>query len=542
MKNSKVKKLAALILAVTMITTAMSGCGGSKRASDATSTASTASGATAGTATADTLTFAQGADPRGLDPAMVDDGESAKIMCNIYEGLLKYNKDNTNIEPCLAESWDISADKTKYTFHLRKNVKFQDGTDFNADAVKASIERQLEPNVTDDMPYASFVFGSKKDKTGVKEVKVIDANTVEIDLFSPETPFLKNLAMAMAAPIVSPTALKKYSNNLNEHPVGTGPYTFVSWSKGQSVVLKANDSYWGDKAKTKNVVFRFIKENSARVIALTSGEVDIIDGIDSTVVNQVTSAGDKMYTADGMNINYMAYNTTTSNIFKNADARKAFSEAVNVPEMVKSLYKDYATPATSVMPSFMGGYSADIKQTAFDKAKATADLAKAGIKTINMITYSNPRPYNTVGGQVLAETIQGYLKDCGVTCNIKTYDWTTYKAVVKKGDYDICFYGWTGDNGDADNFMNLLSNPDPSMNVSHYKNADYTALINKGLATDEGDARNKIYTDCEKKVAADNVWLPISHAKLLAAYNPKVSNFIYHQTGVVHLENVTKSK
>jgi peptide/nickel transport system substrate-binding protein len=249
-----------------------------------------------------------------------------------------------------------------------------------------------------------------------------------------------------------------------------------------------------------------------------------------------------MYTADGMNINYMAYNTTTSNIFKNADARKAFSEAVNVPEMVKSLYKDYATPATSVMPSFMGGYSADIKQTAFDKAKATADLAKAGIKTINMITYSNPRPYNTVGGQVLAETIQGYLKDCGVTCNIKTYDWTTYKAVVKKGDYDICFYGWTGDNGDADNFMNLLSNPDPSMNVSHYKNADYTALINKGLATDEGDARNKIYTDCENKVAADNVWLPISHAKLLAAYNPKVSNFIYHQTGVVHLENVTKSK
>lgn len=536
-KFSKTSKFVAVALAVAMMGSVLSGCAGSKRASDV----STASGAASGAGFADTITFAQGSDPRGLDPACIDDGESAKIICNIYQGLLKYNKDSTEVEPCLAEKWDISSDNTKYTFHLRKGVKFQDGTDFNATAVKKSIDRQLEPNVTDDMPYASFVYGSIKAKTGVKEVKVIDDNTVEIDLFSPQTSFLKNLAMVMAAPIVSPTALEKYKNNLNEHPVGTGPYTFVSWDKGQNVKLVRNDNYWGDKAKTKNIVFRFIKENSARVIALTNGDVDAIDGIDSTVVNQITQAGDKLFTAEGMNINYMAYNTTSAT-FKNADARKAFNQAVNVPEMVKSLYKDYSTVATSIMPSFMGGYSDSIKQTAYDEAAAKAGLAKAGIKSVNMITYSNPRPYNAVGGQTLAESIQGYLKKVGVTCNIKSYDWTTYKSEVKKGNYDICFYGWTGDNGDADNFMNLLSDKDVSMNVARYNNPDYTALIKKGLATPEGADRNKVYTQCEQFVADQNVWLPISHAKTLCAYNPKVSGFYYHQTGVTPFAGVTKAK
>lgn len=542
MKNSKMKKISAFILAAAVMGSVMSGCGSSKRASNESSgsTSANASG-TAAASLKDTFTYAQGADPRGLDPAMIDDGESAKVICNIYEGLLKYNKDSTKVEPCLAEKWDISSDNTKYTFHLRKGVKFQDGTDFNADAVKKSIDRQLEPNVTDDMPYASFVFGSIKAKTGVKEVKKVDDYTVEIDLFSAETSFLKNLAMVMAAPIVSPTALEKYKNNLNEHPVGTGPYTFVSWTKGQSVVLKRNDNYWGNKAKTENVVFRFIKENSSRDVALTSGEVDAIDGISSTDVSQITSAGDKLYTAEGMNINYMAYNVTGS-VFKNADTRKAFSQAVNVPEMVKSLYKDYAAAATSIMPTFMDGYSTEIKQTAFDKDAAKAGLAKAGIKSINMITYSNPRPYNTVGGQVLAEAIQGYLKDVGVTCNIKTFDWTTYKDKVKKGDYDICFYGWTGDNGDPDNFMNLLDDQDPSMNVAHYNDKDYHNFILKGQATNEGADRNKIYTQCEEKVANENIWLPISHSKTLAAYSPKVSGYYYHQTGITPFAGVTVSK
>lgn len=513
----KRKVLLSLVLVLTYSLMALSGCG----------SATTGGGA-------DTLIFAQGSDPRGLDPALVDDGESSKVIVNVYEGLLKYAKDSTALEPCLAEKWEVSPDGLTYTFYLRKNVKFHDGTIFNAEAVKVNVERQMKGNATSDMSYADFVFGY------VTKVEAKDEYTVVMTLKDVCTPFLYNLAMSLAAPIVSPKALKDNNNNVNESPVGTGPYKFVRWDKSQSIVLVRNDNYWGSKAKTKNVIFKFIADNSARVVALTNGEVDMIDGIDATVVEQIKKAGKSVDQPDGMNINYMAYNTTTP-IFSNADNRKAVSQAVNVPELVQSLYQGYASPANSILPSFVPGYAADVKQVGYDPNAAKATLSKNGVTNIHMIAYSNPRPYNTATGQVLAEAIQGYLSKVGVTCKIDVFDWTTYKEKVKAGDYDICFYGWTGDNGDPDNFMALLSDKDPSMNVSRFDNPQYLELIAKGKATPEGAERNAIYKQLEQMQADLNPWLLISHSKLLSAYNPKIQGYYYHVTGNIFLSEMTKS-
>lgn len=519
------KKVVAVAIAALTLVAALAGCGGKQTNTD---------GSAAGNA-ADTLVFAQGADPRGLDPAMVDDGESSKVIVNIYEGLLKYAKDSTKLEPCLAESWEVSPDGLTYTFHLRKGVTFHDGTDFNADAVKVNIERQMKGKATSDMTYADFVYGY------VTNVEAKDDYTVVITLKDVCTPFLYNLAMSMAAPMVSPKALQDNNGNVNENPVGTGPYKFVRWDKNQDIVLVRNDDYWGEKAKTQNVIFRFISDNSARVVALDNGEVDMIDGIDATVVDQIKQAGNVIDQPDGMNINYMAYNTT-STIFSKAENRKAFSQAVNVPELVQSLYQGYASPADSILPSFVPGYSADIKQVAYDPDAAKAALSAAGITSVHMITYSNPRPYNTATGQVLAEAIQGYLSKVGVECKIDVFDWTTYKEKVKAGDYDICFYGWTGDNGDPDNFMALLSDKDPAMNVARYDNADYNTLIAKGKAEPEGDSRNAIYKQLEQIQVDQNPWLLISHSKLLSAYSPKVQDYYYHVTGNVFLSGMSKTK
>ena len=530
----KSKRVLSFVLATVIACAGLTACsGGSKSgvsgtASNAVSQENTKSRAQ------DTLIYAQGADPRGLDPALVDDGESAKIMVNIYEGLLKYNKDSTKLEPSLAESWDVSADGLTYTFHLKKGVKFQDGTDFNADAVKFNIDRQLAPKVTEDMSYASFVFGS------VKNVEVVDESTVKINMSTASTPFLSNLAMSLGAPMVSPKALTDNNNNVNEHPCGTGPYQFVSWTKSQNVILVRNDNYWGTKALTKNVIFKFIADNSARVVALNNGEADMIDGVDATVVKQIEDAGNKIYEAPGMNINYMAYNTTKTP-FNDVKVRTALSQAINVPELVKSLYQGYAEPATSVMPSFLPGYDASIKQVSFDQAAAKTTLAAAGVKSVHVITYTNARPYNTANGQALSEAIQGYLRNAGVEATIDAFDWTTYKQKVKAGDYDICFYGWTGDNGDPDNFMNLMADKDPTMNVARYSNDAYKALIAKGIATPAGDERNKIYTDLEKMAAENAVWLPISHGKTLCGYRSNVKDFYYHMTGSVFLSGVSKS-
>ena len=517
-------RILSLMLALALVVSALAGCAGDAEEEPA------AEEPAAEATTVDTFTYAQGADPRGLDPALVDDGESSKVIVNIYEGLLKYNDESTDVEPSLAESWEISDDGLSYTFKLREGVKFHDGTDFNAEAVKFNIDRQLPPLVTEEMGYAGFVFGS------VKDVAVVDDYTVKINLTAPNTAFLANLAMSMAAPIISPAALEAGSNSVMESPVGTGPYKFVEWNKGENIVLVRNDEYWGEPAKTKNVIFRFIADNSARVLALNNGEVDMIDGIDATVVDQITGAGNELFEAEGMNINYMAYNTTTP-LFKDQAARVAFSQAIDREELVTSLYQGYSAVADTILPSFVPGFDATVEQIAYDPEAAKAGLAAAGITKVHMIAYTNPRPYNAATGVSLATAIQGYLQKVGVECTIDTFDWTTYKEKVRAGDYDICFYGWIGDNGDPDNFLNLLSDPDPTMNVARWQDPTYQGMIKDALVLPNGDERNAAYGAMEKYVAERAIWLPISHAKTLAAFRPQVSGFVYHQTGNVFLKN-----
>ncbi|MFU0833547.1 MAG: Periplasmic dipeptide transport protein [Oscillospiraceae bacterium] len=525
------KKLIALLLSAVLLSVAATGCAGQ------TGEGQTSSGAPQSSEKSeidDTIVYGASADPRGLDPALVDDVQSVKIMSNIYEGLLKYKEDSTDIEPCLATSWDVSDDGLTYTFHLRTGVKFHDGTDFNAEAVKYNIERQLPPKVEEDMGYASFVYGS------VKEVKVVDENTVQIILKEPCTPFLRNLAMNLGAPIASPTALEENNNNLNEAPCGTGPYQFVKWDKDEAVVLVRNDNYWGDKAKSKNVIFKTIKDNSARVVALSNGEVDIIDDFDYTVVDQITASGNLVKKTPGMNINYMMYNCSRAP-FNDPKLRAAVSAAINVPELVTSLYQEYSEPATSILPTFMPGYDESITQVTYDPDTAKQTLEAAGIKNIHMITYSSARQYNAATGKTLAEAIQGYLSKIGITCTIDSYDWTTFKSKEEEGDFDICFAGWIGDNGDPDNFLNLLASQDPGMNVARYNDATYTEMIEKAVKMPDGEERNAIYVQAQKYLAEQAPWLPISHSTILYAVRPNVEGFNLHMTGMTMLANVSKS-
>ena len=549
------KKLASVLLCTAMTAAVLSGCGGSGSTTDTTAAQSSEEGAGAETETTaaqtaqaaenltefaevpedvdreQTLTYAQGADPRGLDPALVDDGESSKPIVQMYEGLTKFGDSNTEVEPCLAESWDISDDGLTYTFHLRQGVKFHDGTDFNAEAVKYNIDRQTV-NKTSDMLYADFVFGD------VAACNVIDDYTVEIVLNKASTPFLNNLAMSLGAPMVSPTACEAAGNNLNEAPCGTGPYKFVRWDKNEAVVLERNEDYWGDKGVSKEIVFRTISDNSARVVALTNGEVDIIDGIDANVVDQITAAGCVLNKVEGMNINYMAYNT---DVLTDPEVRKALSQAINVPELVESLYRGYASEATTILPSFVPGYSSDVHQVSYDPEAAQATLAEKGVTDIYMVAYTNPRPYNTATGQTLAEAIQGYWAKVGVNCRIDTFDWTSYIDKCNTGDFDVCLFGWTGDNGDPDNFLNLLASEDIEMNVAQYHDEEFNQMLSDAASLPNGDERNAAYAEMEQKVADENVWLLISHQENLAAYASNVQNFIYHPTGNTFLSHTYKN-
>lgn len=497
--------------------------------------------APAGGGAADTITYSLTADPRAVDPAYFDDGESAVVSCNMYEGLYQYGKTDAKVSPCLAKDLpEISDDGLVYTIKLNEGIKFHDGTDFNAEAVKKSIERQLEPNRNSDMPYASFVFGEEEAGNGVETVEAVDDYTVKITMRAASAPFVKNLAMALASPIVAPSAIEAATDGQAiTNPVGTGPYKFVDWTKGASVTLVANEDYWGEAPKTKNLVFKIIAEGNTRLTSLINGECDIISSVDPASADQIVDNGFELFSEDGMTINYMAFNTETGKC-TDQEVRKAVAQAINVEEMVKSIYGEYATVANSVMPTWMAPYAKDVKQTAYDPEAAKKTLADKGITSLQCITYTTARPYNQKGGSDLANMIQGYLSAVGVELSITQYDWTTYKTKVQTDPYDICFYGWTGDNGDPDNFMNLLADTNWSMNVAHFQDDEYKALIAEGLKTPDGDARDAIYLQCEEMVAEKQPWVLISHSKNLLGYSPKVKDFYYHPTGVVFFKGVSK--
>ncbi|GKG90883.1 ABC transporter substrate-binding protein [Gordonibacter urolithinfaciens] len=514
----------------------MAGCGGGDDAKKDEGADAPAAGGTA-----DTITYSLTADPRAVDPAYFDDGESAVVSCNMYEGLYQYGKTDAKVSPCLAKDLpEISDDGLVYTIKLNEGIKFHDGTDFNAEAVKASIERQLEPNRNSDMPYASFVFGEEEAGNGVASVEAVDDYTVKITMRAASAPFVKNLAMALASPIVAPSAIEAATDGQAiTNPVGTGPYKFVDWTKGASVTLVANEDYWGEAPKTKNLVFKIIAEGNTRLTSLINGECDIISSVDPASADQIVDNGFELFSEDGMTINYMAFNTETGKC-TDQEVRKAVAQAINVEEMVKSIYGDYATVANSVMPTWMAPYTKDVKQTAYDPEAAKKTLADKGITSLQCITYTTARPYNQKGGSDLANMIQGYLSAVGVELSITQYDWTTYKTKVQTDPYDICFYGWTGDNGDPDNFMNLLADTNWSMNVAHWQDDEYKALIAEGLKTPDGDARDAIYLQCEEMVAEKQPWVLISHSKNLLGYSPKVKDFYYHPTGVVFFKGVSK--
>ena len=514
----------------------MAGCGGGDDAKK-----DEGADAPAGGGAADTITYSLTADPRAVDPAYFDDGESAVVSCNMYEGLYQYGKTDAKVSPCLAKDLpEISDDGLVYTIKLNEGIKFHDGTEFNAEAVKASIERQLEPNRNSDMPYASFVFGEEEADNGVASVEAVDDYTVKITMRAASAPFVKNLAMALASPIVAPSAIEAATDGQAiTNPVGTGPYKFVDWTKGASVTLVANEDYWGEAPKTKNLVFKIIAEGNTRLTSLINGECDIISSVDPASADQIVDNGFELFSEDGMTINYMAFNTETGKC-TDQEVRKAVAQAINVEEMVKSIYGDYATVANSVMPTWMAPYTKDVKQTAYDPEAAKKTLADKGITSLQCITYTTARPYNQKGGSDLANMIQGYLSAVGVELSITQYDWTTYKTKVQTDPYDICFYGWTGDNGDPDNFMNLLADTNWSMNVAHWQDDEYKALIAEGLKTPDGDARDAIYLQCEEMVAEKQPWVLISHSKNLLGYSPKVKDFYYHPTGVVFFKGVSK--
>lgn len=490
-----------------------------------------------------TLVFGRGGDSVSLDPSTVTDGESMKVAANIFETLLNFGEQDTTINPGLAKEWEAAEDGLTYTFQLEEGVKFHDGTDFNAEAVVKNFERWANGDA-DTFPYYQSMFGGFKGDEGhvIESVTADGDSTVVFKLKRPQAPFLKNIAMTMFG-IASPTAFEKDGDKFGDNPVGTGPFKFVEWKRNDSITIEKNEDYRKDGLpKLDRVIFRSIPDNAARLNALIKGDIDLADGINPSDSNTIEGDDNlQLFERPSMNIGYLGM-TVTREPFGDPKVRQAINHAIDKQAIIDAFFEGAAEMAKNPIPPSISGYNDDIEGYDYDPEKAKELLAEAGHPDgfeMELWAMPVPRPYMP-DGQKVAEVIQKNLADVGVTANIVTYEWATYLEKASKGEADAFLLGWTGDNGDADNFIYALLDGDNigSNNYTYYDNAELHDILIEAQTEVDEDKRNELYGKAQEIIHADAPWVPIAHSIPLLGGSADITGFKAHPTGSDILTNV----
>lgn len=497
----------------------------------------------------DTLIVGRGGDSAALDPAIVTDGESIKIVHQVFDTLLDFKEGTTEVSPALAESWEQSADGLKYTFKLRKGVKFHDGTDFNADAVVFNWQRWHDPKSPykfegDSFSYYQSMFGPE-DKRIIKEAKAVDANTVEFTLNTPQAPFLQNIAMPSFS-IASPKAIQEKKEKFKSEPVGTGAFVFKEWKRNDSITLEKNPNYWQQGfPKLNKLIVRSIPDNSARYNALANGELDLIEGVNPDDLKKLEANKDlQKIIRPSFNVGYLGFNTSKKP-FDNVKVRQALNHAVNKKAIISAFYAGLAEPAVNTMPPSILGYNKDVKDYEYNLDKAKQLLAEAGYpngipEEITFYAMPVARPYMPDGKKV-AEALQAEFAKIGVKTKIESPDWATYLADAKKGEKtQLYMLGWTGDNGDPDNFLYALLDKDSigSNNYSRYVNEELHKLLIAGQTEVDKNKRADLYKKAQEIIKQDAPWVPLVHSTPLLAAKANLAGYVPSPTSSEAYTNV----
>jgi peptide/nickel transport system substrate-binding protein len=496
---------------------------------------------------ANTLTFLWGSDTDRMDPPAMTAQEGFIAATGIYEGLVRYKSGSTDVEPALAETWDIAPDGLSVVFHLRKGVQFQDGSPLNAAAVAFSFDRSINK----DNPlykeaqgdYGGFPFIDTYIGNVVSKVEAAGDMDVKFTLKQKYSPLLSNLAIPPAA-VISMEALKKYGKGINENPVGTGPFKFVEWKKDDHITIDAFDGYWGAKPKLARIIFQPVPEASVRALKIKNGEGDVTWVIDPKDVPSLKGQADTdVLEQPGLNVSFADFHLGMPD-YKNVSLRKALNFAVNKQELAESLYSGAGVAATGVLPSTSWAFSSDIKGYPFDVDMAKNLLKDSGYnnETLTIWAYTVPRAYNPQGSK-LAEAVQQYWQDIGVNSEIKTEEWAQYRADRRAGKFPFNFNGWQADTGDPENFLGVFFNSanKGATNTSFYDVPEVDQLLNQANQETDQAKRKDLFNQAEKRIVDDAPWLFIGGMKQQAAIRKRVQNFVQQPTYIYYFNNVSLS-
>ncbi len=490
---------------------------------------------------AGTLVVGLVAEPVNLDPPQVTDLNSNRVGRRIVETLVTFPEESTQVVPGLAESWTISKDGLQYTFKLRRGITFHDGTPLNAEAVKFSIERQINPNhpayKLGKYPFANFFFGN------VKAVEVLSDERVAFLLNEPRASFLAILT-AGAASIVSPTAVMKWGPDYPTHPVGTGPFRFASWDRGQRVVLEKNPTYWKYPVKVERVIYRPIVEDQARLTELLTGTLDVIVGVPADFVGQLEQNPKiTLLKQVGAHVWYLGMNNQKKP-FDDKRVRQALNYAVNKEAIVKDVLK--GTGASSRGPVLPGTWGADpaLKAYPYDPERAKKLLAEAGYPSGFSTTLWVPESGSGMQAPVAMSTVmQSNLKAVGVNVTLQTMEWGAYLAKLRTKEQELFALSWMAGTEDPDMVMYPLLHSSQwtpvGPNRALYKNPRFDALLQQARLTTDQAKRTQLYREAQRILVDDAPWVFVDHEIQIAALSKRVQGFKLHPSFDLRVETIS---
>jgi peptide/nickel transport system substrate-binding protein len=448
------------------------------------------------------LTVATGVEAITLNPAEATDIPSISINRHIYDGLVDYN-DKLEIIPALAESWTVSADKQAWTFRLRRNVRFQDGTPLDAAAVKASLDWARDPKSGNR---AGAFIGA------ITAVDVVDGHTVRISTRSPFAPLLRHLASAAGGWIVSPKAIKDAGKNVGRQPVGTGPYKLLEWKVGQEIVLERNPTFWGPRPHFDRVVFKTVREAASRVVMLETGAVDAALNLPPIERRRLESLKDITARTDPTNrLVYIGLSVTKPPL-NDVKVRRALNHAIDRQGIIDGILRGQGEAAVSPIGPGNWGHAA-VGRYEYDPARAKALLAERGLAGGFPLTIHYAPGRYLMDKEVL-EAVQSQLGEIGVKVTLAALEWGSFRALLREGverdkhpvpSFDAYLFGFSPVTADAHLGLGgqFESAKAAVFNYMRYGNPVVDEAILRGRTTLDAGERREAYLKGQQQIFED---------------------------------------
>ena len=488
-----------------------------------------------------TFVYCSEGSPEGFNPALYTLATTFDAASHtLFNRLVEFERGGTTIVPGLAESWVVSADGKTYTFKLRKGVKFHQrrdfraSRDFNADDIVFSINRQLNStHPYHDVSGNSYDYFNAMDMGNmIASVEKLGDYSVRFQLNSADATFLANMAMDFAAIMSSEYADAMMADGTPEQfdktPIGTGPFILARYRKGSLIRYVAHNAYWEGKPALDYLVFSITPDTRLRSAKLLNGECHLIpdpaDPVDLAALRQNSSI--KVLESTGLDIGYLAFNVEKAP-FDNQLVRQALNMATNKEAILEAVYQGAGSVAKNPIPPAMWSYNDKVVDYDYDPKAAKALLTEAGFPNgfeTDLWAMPVTRPYS-LNGRRMAEMMQEDWAKIGVSANIVSYQWAEYLERSKNGEHQAAILGWTGDNGDPDQFFYELLGCGSSNNRAFWCDEAFQTLIEAARVTTDFDTRSALYKEAQGIVKAAAPWIPLAHSVILQPMRTDVTGY-----------------